>query len=579
MPIKRLAEDVALRIAAGEVIERPASVAKELIENSIDAGARDIGVEVLQGGRRLVRVIDDGQGIPGDEVELAFERYATSKLRSMEDLSEISTLGFRGEALPSIAAVSHATMVTRTEGEETGSLLRVEGGRVTRHEPRGAPQGTVVTVENLFYNTPARLKFLRSPKTEARHINELVTSYAMAYPELRFSLLTEGRTMFQSKGTGSLHDVLVDVYGLEIARQMLEIQDSSPTESAITVEGFVSDPLLHRSNARNATVLVNRRWVRDQLISYAIREAYHGLLPKGRHPVVILKVGLPLEQVDVNVHPAKSEVRFRDTGAVFSAVQRAVRQTLSQMAPVPGDTSSFGWQHPVGARHQRLVEAVSHASMSPGELALEVQRTLEPLPPAAGSAERDKLPMLRVLGQLGRTYIIAEGPTGMYLIEQHASHERVLYERFQAQRSKAGVASQTLVEPITIVPGPREPDMDGERLDGLRELGFDIEPFGGGTYLVRAVPAVLQADDLLQVILDIVQGAEKAEGLSDWEEEIIIGLACHGAIRSGQILSMEQMQELVVQLEKTSLPRTCPHGRPTMLHVSAAQLEKEFGRR
>lgn len=579
MPIKRLSQDVASRIAAGEVIERPASVAKELIENSIDAGARDIRVEVRQGGRRLLRVVDDGGGIPQEEVELAFERYATSKLRSLEELSEISTLGFRGEALPSIAAVSHVTLVTRARDEEAGTLLRLQGGEVIHRESRGAAQGTVVTVENLFYNTPARMKFMRSATTESRHISELVTCYAMAYPQLRFNLLSDGRTVFQSGGSGSLYDVLVDVYGLDTAQRMLEIKHRSASDSFVTVDGFVSDPLLHRSNARNLTTLVNGRFVRDRTVSYAIREAYHGLLPEGRHPIVVLKVGLPAHEVDVNVHPSKAEVRFRDNRVVFSAVQRVVRETLSRRAPVPGDSASFGWAHVVEARQYRLVQAGRPSPARPGQQALEVQRTATALSTTLEAPARDKLPMLRVLGQLGRTYVVAEGPTGMYLIDQHAAHERVLYERLQSEKGGAAVASQTLVEPITIEPGPRQAVLDENRLAKLKDLGFDLEPFGGGTYLIRGVPAMLQTAELEHSILDIIEEAERADGARPWEDEVIIGLACHGAVRSGQTLVIDQMQELIVQLEQTSLPRTCPHGRPTMLHVSAEQLEREFGRR
>ncbi len=579
MAIQVLPQEVASKIAAGEVVERPASVVKELVENSVDAGASEIKVEVRQGGRRLIRVIDDGCGIPQDEVPLAFERYATSKLQSAEQLAEISTLGFRGEALPSIAAVSQVTVATRAKGEETGTLMRLEGGQIVQHEPHGAARGSVVTVENLFFNTPARLKFLRSDATEARHISEMVTCYAMACPALRFSLLTDGRTVFQSKGTGNLYDVLVDVYGLEVAERMLSIPNGTTGGSTVSVSGFVGDPLLNRSHARNVIVLVNGRWVRDRLTSYAIREAYHSLLPKGRHPIVVLRLQIPSDQVDVNVHPAKSEVRFRNTGEVFSAVQKSVRQTLARMAPVPGDSASFGWEAVVETRQSRLVEAGERGRARPGELALEVQRTGEPVVASVEGAAMDKLPMLRVLGQLGQTYIIAEGPTGMYLIDQHAAHERVLYDRFAEESARASVASQRLLEPITVEVGPRQAVLDDERLAKLRDFGFDIEGFGGGTYLVRAVPAILKATDLANSIVDITNEAHAAEGTRPWEEEIKIGLACHGAVKAGQGLSVEQMQELVVQLEQTNLPRTCPHGRPTMLHVSARQLERGFGRR
>ncbi|MGB3905204.1 MAG: DNA mismatch repair endonuclease MutL [Anaerolineae bacterium] len=579
MPIRILPEEVASKIAAGEVVERPASVVKELVENSIDAGAGDVKVEMQEGGRRLIRVIDDGEGISADEVPVAFERYATSKLEAVEDLSHIATLGFRGEALSSIAAVSQLAVTTKAKGEGVGTLLRLEGGRVVRHEPHGAAQGTVVTVENLFYNTPARLKFLRSQATEGRHVTELVTCYAMAFPRLRFVLLSDGRRAFQSKGSGDLYEVLMDVYGLETAQQMLKIDRDSTTKSAIVVHGFVSDPALHRSRGRHLITLVNGRWVRDRLISYAIREAYHTLLPRGRHPIAVVKVDLPPDQVDVNVHPAKSEVRFRNSGDAFAAVQKAVRQTLARKAPVPRASSSFGWERGLETRQRRLVEMSRSMRPTRGELALKLHRTGEQAAAANGAPLKGKLPMLRVLGQVGGTYVIAEGPTGMFLIDQHAAHERVLYERFQTERAEARVSSQRLLEPLVLEPGPRQAALMQERLVSLEEFGFEIEPFGGDTYLVRAVPAILQGTDLPQTILDIADEADNRGRVDSWQETVTVNLACHGAVQAGQTLSMQQMRDLVQQLEETKLPRTCPHGRPTILHVSAEQLQREFGRK
>ena len=579
MPIRILPEEVASRIAAGEVVERPASVVKELVENSIDAVAGDVKVEMQEGGRRLIRVIDDGEGISADEVPVAFERYATSKLGAVEDLSHIATLGFRGEALSSIAAVSQLTVTTKAKGEGVGTLLRLEGGRVVRHEPHGAAQGTVVTVENLFYNTPARLKFLRSQATEGRHVTELVTCYAMAFPRLRFGLLSDGRRAFQSKGSGDLYEVLMDVYGLETAQQMLKIDRDSTTTSAIVVHGFVSDPALHRSRGRHLITLVNGRWVRDRLISYAIREAYHTVLPRGRHPIAVVQVDLPPDQLDVNVHPAKSEVRFRNSGDAFAAVQKAVRQTLARKAPVPRASSSFGWERGLETRQRRLVEMSRSMRPTRGELALELHRTGEQAATAQGAPLKGKLPMLRVLGQVGGTYVIAEGPTGMFLIDQHAAHERVLYERFQTERAEARVSSQRLLEPLVVQPGPRQAALMQERLVSLKEFGFEIEPFGGDTYLVRAVPAILQGTDLAQTILDIADEADNRDRVDSWQEMVTVNLACHGAAQAGQTLSMQQMRDLVRQLEETKLPRTCPHGRPTILHVSAEQLQREFGRK
>ena len=558
MPIRILSPEVVSKIAAGEVIERPASVVKELIENSIDAGASEIKVEVRQGGRRLIRVIDDGQGIPAEEVELAFERHSTNKLKDAEDLYRIATLGFRGEALPSIAAVSKVTMVTRTKEQEVGLLLQIEGGKVIKQQKKGAPRGTVVSVEDLFFNTPARLKFLRKDSTEARHISDLVTRYALAYPSIRFSLLSEGRTLFRSTGSGSLYDVLIEVYGLETAGQMLEIASSGEAEG-LKISGYVGAPSLHRASGRYLTIFINGRWVRDQLLGYAIKEAYHTLLPKGRHPVAVARVDLPPQEVDINVHPAKAEVRFRRSGEVFAAVQKAVRHTLKG-APIPVVAPPRWAPEPRPPITRRP---------SPGQMALEVQRTKEMAP-------SKKIPPLRVLGQLGRTYIIAEGPEGMYLIDQHAAHERVLYERLLSQRAKMAVSSQSLLEPLTLDLGPEEAAILEEKLETLRSWGFDLEPFGGQTYLLRAVPAILKGGDLSQLVREVIDEASHQAGR--WEEEFVISLACHGAIRAGQTMSDGEMRELARQLEETSSPRTCPHGRPTMIHLSAEQLQREFGR-
>lgn len=584
MPIRVLPEEVASKIAAGEVVERPASVVKELIENSIDAGATEIKVEVRQGGRRLIRVIDNGTGIPAAEVELAFARYSTSKIATLDDLSSIGTLGFRGEALASIAAVSRVTMVTRATGEDIGTLLRLEGGRVTQRQKKGCPPGTVVTVENLFYNVPARLKFLRSEATERQHIDGLVYRYAMAYPHLRFSLLNDGRLTFQSLGTGELYDVLIKVYGLEISEQMLEVRSPEDGKSdtsnlgSIDVYGYISTPSLHRANRNHLTFFVNGRWVQDRMLSYAVSEAYHTLLPTGRYPIVVLGLKLPPSQVDINVHPTKSEIRFLDSNAVFTAVQKAVRRTLLEQAPIPRITGRpLPWPLPEVERRRKLV-GIEGERGAQVELALEMQRAAGSEAPAASELpESAKLPPLRVLGQIAQAYIIAEGPEGLYLIDQHAAHERVLYERLMAEWAKMAVTSQTLLEPLTI----ELPMLAGaESLEFLNQLGFAIEPFGGDTYLVRAVPIMLaKGGDIAQAIVEITEELTEGKAIGVGEERALISLVCHSAVRAGQTLSSEEMRDLIRQLEQTTMPRTCPHGRPTMIHLSAAQLAREFGRR
>ena len=591
MPIKVLPAEVAAKIAAGEVVERPASVVKELVENAIDAGATEIKIEMRRGGIRLMRVIDNGCGIPGDEVELAFARHSTSKLESASDLARVSTLGFRGEALASIAAVAQVTLVSRTAQESVGTQVKLENGAIVGREGKGCPQGTVVTVENLFYNIPARLKFLRRERTEAGHISQLVSRYALAYPELRFSLLTDGRLAFQSTGSGKLYDVLVKVYGLEAAQQMLSVEGGSGEpraeggKAALRVHGYISSPSLHRSNRQYLTFFVNRRWVQDRSLSYAASEAYHTLLPTGRYPIVVLNVDLDSAEVDVNVHPTKREVRFRRGNEVFAAVQKAVRRVLTESSPLPTVASHL---HPVGPPAEgpsfwgqpRRLTGVGGERRPAGQLAMEVQRTAEDaLSTAVTPQLRPRLPMLRVLGQLGQTYIIAEGPGGMYLIDQHTAHERVLYERFTAEQARMAIASQQLLTPLTLELTPRQQAAMAEHLEALTELGFEIEPFGGETYLLRAVPAVLERGDIGQAVVEILDElAEEGSGEAR-EEKALISVVCHSAVRAGQTLSMEEMRDLVRQLEETSLPHTCPHGRPTMIHLSAEQLAREFGRR
>jgi DNA mismatch repair protein MutL len=607
MSIQVLPAEVSAKIAAGEVVERPASVVKELVENAIDAGATEIKVEIRQGGVRLMRVMDDGCGIPSDEVELAFARHSTSKLESASDLSRISTLGFRGEALASIAAVARVTLVSRTAQEPIGTQVKLENGTIVGREGKGCPQGTIVTVENLFYNVPARLKFLRREATEAGHISQLVSRYAMAYPELRFSLLTDGRLAFQSTGSGKLYDVLLKVYGLEAAQQMLPVEGgggeprSEGDKSGIRVHGYVSSPSLHRSNRQYLAFFINRRWVQDRSLSYAASEAYHTLLPTGRYPIAVLNVDLEPAEVDVNVHPTKREVRFRRGNEVFATVQKAVRRVLTESSPLPTVASR---PHPVGLPaaapsvwgQPRRLTGIGGERRPVGQLAMEIQRTAEDgLPTTVTPQLRPRLPMLRVLGQLGQTYIIAEGPGGMYLIDQHAAHERVLYERFTAERDRMAVASQQLLTPLPLELTPRQQAAMTEHLEALTELGFEIEPFGGETYLLRAVPATFERGpsttlrrgsgqgsgrgDIGQAVAEILDELAEEDIGETQEEKALISVVCHSAVRAGQTLSMEEMRDLVRQLEETSLPHTCPHGRPTMIHLSAEQLAREFGRR
>jgi DNA mismatch repair protein MutL len=468
MPIQLLPPEVAGKIAAGEVVERPASVVKELIENSVDAGASEIRIEIGEGGRRLIRVADNGCGIPAEEVVLAFARHATSKLARVDDLDRIATLGFRGEALASIAAVSQVTILTRPRQQSLGQYLRVEGAAVTRQEGRGCPAGTLVTVEHLFRNVPARLKFLRQPQTEAGHIHVVVTHYAMAFSEIRFSLAVDGRQTFHTTGSGRLYDVLIAVYGLELAEKLLEIEgkeDAAETEEVLepstpavpcppSVWGFVGSPALHRATREQISFFVNRRWIQDRSLAHAVAQAYHTLLPIGRHPVAVVLLDIEPADVDVNVHPTKREVKFRNGQQVFAAVQRAVRRTLVGNASVPSLAyAPRTWPAPDWDRRQQgqalpLPLSSGESALTSSQLAMELYRPggpgeeLRPVGPV-------RLPLLRVVGQVGQTYVVAEGPQGMYLIDQHAAHERVLYEQMMAQHDRHEVTSQTLLEPLS----------------------------------------------------------------------------------------------------------------------------------
>lgn len=587
MPIRRLPPEVAGKIAAGEVVERPASVVKELVENSIDAGATNVQIEIREGGRRLIRVADDGDGIPSEEVPLAFARHATSKLSYVEDLDRIATLGFRGEALASIAAVSQVTILTRPRSQTVGQFLRVAGGEIVKQEGRGSPAGTVLTVEHLFRNVPARLKFLRQPQTETGHIHTVVTHYALAYPDIRFHLTTDGRQTFQSMGSGKLYDVLIAVYGLEVAEQMLEVKEvedpekverESSSNSSLAVLGYTSTPALHRANRSYLTFFVNRRWIQERSLAHAVAQAYHTLLPIGRHPLAVILLEVDPAEVDVNVHPTKREVKFRDGRRVFSTVQRVVRRTLIEGAPVQSLTQRpQTWPTPDWERRQALLSTVERETTST-QLAMEIYRT-DPAgePQPVGPV---RLPLLRVVGQVGQTYIVAEGPQGMYLIDQHAAHERVLYEQMMVAHDRRDVASQALLEPLSLDLDPLLAGTMAEHLATLNEVGFVLEPFGGTSYLLRAVPSIVVVPDVRAAVVDILEILRQGDDLlaTRSEQRLIAAVCKRAAIKAGQTLSADEMQQLVRQLEQCESPRTCPHGRPTVLHFSVEQLEKEFGR-
>ena len=635
MPIQVLPDALVARIAAGEVVERPSSAVKELIENAIDAGATEIRVECAEGGRRLLRITDNGQGIHADEVALAFTHHATSKLQQIEDLHTIHTLGFRGEALASIASVSQVSCVTRHKDEPTGTLLRIDNAKIVSEERIGRPVGTTMTIEHLFARVPARLKFLKSNQTERGHIDGIVTRYAMAYPHIRFMLTHDGKLSFQSNGNGLLRDVLVEIYGVSAAAQMREIggmsrlgsrdevrgmRDESSLilhPSSLTVTGFAALPLFDHSNRTKITLFVNGRPVQDTKLAYAVIQAYHTLLMVGRYPVAVVMVQVAPEDVDVNVHPAKAEVRFQDANSVFSAVQRAVRRTLLDNMPVPEAPSVFK-RVEIGVNGENGESGDWGFGRSPGAEASTIEADLSsfrpnqpaspeaPQPVLAGSEiwnrigitkqgefetrpspisnfpipHLSNLPALRILGQLALTYIIAEGPEGLYLVDQHAAHERVLFEKLLAERELGAVSSQALLDPAPVDIPADSAYLLEEQLPMLQDLGFEIDHFGGNTFLVRAVPALMQQDDIVAAVRQLVADLENGDAplRKDLEARVLRRVCKRMAIKAGRVLSFAEMAALVRDLEACESPRTCPHGRPTMIQISTGQLEKEFGR-
>jgi len=558
--VQVLAPDIASRIAAGEVVERPASVVKELVENALDAGATRIDIECRAGGVDFICVADDGSGIPSGEAELAFERHATSKIRTLDDLVQVSSLGFRGEALPSIAAVADVEISTRASDEELGTYLYLHAGRIATREARPRAPGTTVAVRRLFRHFPARLKFLKSEGTENSHSAQVVTQYALACPSVSFSLMLESRLALRSPGGGTLRDVVAGIYGVELARSLVPVE---LTSDDVRIRGLAGPASLTRSGRTHQSTFVNHRWVRSPLLQRAIEDAYRGLLPDGRNPVAFIDIRMPMGFVDVNVHPSKAQVKFADEQRVFRCVRDAVREAVNT---TPVATPAH---HVSGASYGSIQPMWTIAEQGPAA-------PFTTSPPGAPSEGSQTLPPLRILGQVQATYIVAEGPDGLYVIDQHAAHERIVYDRL-AQRAEGATNVQGLLEPVTMDFTPAENSVLSQLLDGLRELGFDLEAFGGQSHILRSVPAPLAGRDAAAALQRIVQdmSGESSRG----HDRLLESVACHSAVRAGQQLTFEEMRELVRQLERTDRPRTCPHGRPTVIVLDTAHLERLFARR
>jgi DNA mismatch repair protein MutL len=594
--IRILSEELANRIAAGEVIERPASVVKELAENALDAAAHTITVTVQGAGRRLIRVSDDGHGMSRDDALLAFERHATSKIRSAEDLGCITTLGFRGEALPSIASVSRLTLTTCAQIGETGTWLELDGGVIRQVREWTGPVGSSIEVRQLFFNTPARLKFLKSRYTELGHMVNVVSQLALAYPEIRFRFTHEQQVLLDLSPAATTLDRLAAIWGMEIGRQLIPIEDR---EGSVLLSGFVSPPTWSRASRDAQYLFVNGRAVRDRLLLHALSEAYRHILPEKRYPMVFVFLALPPQDVDVNVHPHKSEVRFAQPDLVHAVVREAIQRGLSRTTssvtrlpvlqdPVP---SSLTPPPPPLSPQTCGAAVVEHRTEVPSD-ASDAHR-----PPAIGvltsqlPATGPDTPLrpsplvpthhLRPLGQIHHSFIVADGPEGLYLFDQHALQERILYEVLKSGFHAEAVPRQHLLFPETMEMTPAAMVWFEEFRGLLQRIGFEAEPFGSTTVILRTIPAVLAEYPYLEIYRDTF-AALAATGRTNPYDEIVetmlASLACHNAIKINRPLDLSEMRRLLDDFATVGAPATCPHGRPLALTIPVSELRRRFHR-
>lgn len=585
--IQRLPIHVANQIAAGEVIERPASVIKELAENSIDAGARRITIDVSHGGRNL-RVTDDGEGMSEEDALLAFERFATSKLKDTEELWRLYTMGFRGEALASIASVAKVECQTRPRGGDKGTQVVIHGGSEPQVRPAGCPEGTSIAIQDLFYNTPARLKFLRAASTEQGHIQDVVTALALCHPEVDFKLVINGRESFSTVGARTLREVVAVLLGDEVAEGLGEVGHSSEVGK---VAGLVSRPHKVRGDRSRQWFFINKRWVRDPLLAKGIEEAFVGHIPGDRHPIFVLNIELDPGLVDINVHPAKKEVRLGQTHRVYGLLRESVVQSFAQAgieAPVFNDPSTYpmgqrwaetpAWYKGAGTwtpptMPNAAETAAATALYRPAEAPpFEMPSFFETASNYQAPGLPRELDQLKVIAQLHRTYIMCEHPDGLFLIDQHNSHERWLYEQLQP----AGIVAQELLMPLVLTLTPSEMGVAAEYQERLQALGFGFEPFGKDAWVLRAIPALLplgEAEKTLRELLSKVEKTGVVTRLPD-DDPIRRTIACHSAVKAGEVLTREQMEQIIERLKETTHPLTCPHGRPTGIMISMNELNR-----
>ena len=588
--IQVLPPDVIGRIAAGEVVERPAAIVKELVENSLDAGSCGITIEVADGGRTLIRVSDDGEGIPRADVPLAFERHATSKLRSDKDLWAISTMGFRGEALPSIAAVAHVRLLTARRNEAAGCEAVLRGGQLMNIDEAAVAPGTTVIVSDLFFNTPARRKFLKSAATEFSHICHVVQQAALAWPSIRFSLRHNNQEILDYVPATSTRERVHQIYGSKCLEQMVVVQAAQP---GITVEGFTLSPLYARSARNPQDLFVNRRAIRNATIAHAISEAYGAFLVKGRHPLFVLWIGIDPERIDVNVHPTKREIRFSDSETIHRIVRSAIRDAVGgqphdevQQRPSAVEPRAFvtpaarsEWPHWSAPAAQGAL-GLSSGSKAPSDVrqdGLAQSTAQESMSVYKEEATAD----IRPLGQIHRTFLVAQVGAELQVIDQHTAHERVLYERLYRAWTGRQIVAQPLLIPEPIDLPPHSAALLRRYLPQLEDLGLQIEAFGGNAFLIRSVPAVLghlEQAGLLQDLLEDLAQWNSVDSLEQRIRPILASLACHSAVRAGRAMELPEIQRLIEEWVAEGYPATCPHGRRVALRLTGDELGRIFGR-
>jgi DNA mismatch repair protein MutL len=578
MPIRRLTEPVTLKIAAGEVIDRPASVVKELVENAIDARSERIDVVLREGGKSLVTVRDDGEGMLGEDLGLAFERYATSKIQTEDDLYSIETLGFRGEALASIAAVSRARITSCSREGDGAHVLEVSGGAVGDVTPAGRPPGTTIEVQDLFFNVPARARFLGSPRTEFMHANRVVQRLALLSPVIGWTVTHEDREVFAAPAVTSLHDRLAQIYGTDVANGMIPIDAA---RGGITVRGFISRPDLKRGNRRDQSFIVNGRFVSDRGLSFVLASAYRGILRPGSYPIAVIHIDLPHEQVDVNVHPRKEEIRFADARQVQDTVAAALQKALSSSQVVAPVASSRGTdERATVAAESRTRYATERTEALSFDLPREIRLS-------GRLRETEKVRVTgdrRVIGQLQSTYLLVETPEGLEIVDQHIAHERVLYEGLRDEWNSEGVVRQIFLIPARVeVPFETASVITGH-LEELERVGIILDEFGGGTFLIREYPRALADEQtkrgFQEVVEALVQALSDAGSLEEpLFDRLLRELACGAAIKAGEPMPLAAAQSLVEELMTLENPYFCPHGRPIVFSLGREELDRRFQRR